>query len=80
LRGDDPYYEIFFLASQFTFKKKNDELKEKNLQQNALEYYGVYALDTHFYPYRLHRYFSSFKAKSGNIINSLGHTYLEELE
>jgi hypothetical protein len=36
LRGDDPYYECFFLASQFTLSQKSEQLLTQNTTLNAL--------------------------------------------
>lgn len=47
---------------------------------SPLDFYGLYAINTHYYPYKLYRYYSFFKAPPANIIKSLGNTYFTELE
>ncbi len=80
LHGDDPYYETSFLATQFTLHKKKKQLSDKGINQSPLESYGLYALNTYYYPYRLHRYFSAFKSPVNSVIKSLAGTHLTELE
>jgi hypothetical protein len=80
LHGEDPYYESFFLACQFTLARKKVELAAQNSPQTALEFYGLYALNTHYYPYRLFRYFTAFKAPANNVVKSLAGMHLSELE
>lgn len=55
----------------------NDQLIKRHVSHGPTTEYGLYSFNTHFYPYKLHRYYSSF-ATSGQIVaKELATVYVE---
>ena len=79
LQGDDPYYESFFLASHFVISQKNRQLSDRKISQNALDFYGLYTLNTRYYTYKLNFIVNEMQINDENLNNYLGRTPLAEV-
>lgn len=60
LRGDDPYYEFFYISSHLVLQKKQKELDlistdDKKLY--AIDYYGLYTINCLHGPMKLKYHF-----------------------
>lgn len=76
LHGDDPYYESLFLASQFVLFKKQSELNTAKNYQSAVDFYGLYSLNSRYHSHRLNNFFNYLQIGNENLYQYLGRTSL----
>jgi hypothetical protein len=85
MRGNDPYYEFFFLASQFVIHHKQKVLsslifldQKDHPLKLALDYYGLYSINRYYGPYKLKIRFENLDENL--LFNYLSKITMEELE
>jgi hypothetical protein len=60
LKGDDPFYEFFYIAGQLVIQNKQKELDLISKVDNklyAIDYYGLYTINCMVGPMKLKSYF-----------------------
>jgi hypothetical protein len=61
LKGEDPYYEFFYISSHFVLQRKQKSLDQgsKVKKLYAVDYYGLYSINKALGPNKLKHFFKN---------------------
>lgn len=60
LKGEDPYYEFFYIAGHLVLQKKQkelDKISKEDKKLYAFDYFGLYTINSMVGPLKLKTYF-----------------------